>query len=546
MEKFIFKQVSSLEKVFLTGNETMKELKSASALKGERYSYQIAFYLEGIEGFELYAEKSGDLQENMSIRIVGNVPAERTVIERMYDDDYITAGPGIFPDVLYPYEPAKCKAVPYRWHSIWITIEIPEDCKAGIYRPAVTLCNEKFGVREEITLDLEIIDAVLPPQEMIYTQWFHSDCIASYYNIPVFSEKHWELIDKFIALAAYTGINMILTPLFTPPLDTAVGGERPTVQLVGVTLKNGVYHFDFSKLDRWIDICKKNSIQYFEMSHLFTQWGAEFTPKIVACVDGTEEKIFGWHKRADSPEYKAFLDAFLPELVDYLNHKGIAQHTYFHVSDEPRLKHKEQYKTAKDLIKSHLKGFKIIDALSEPDFYQEGLVEYPIPHTGEAEAFHKLGVKEFWTYYCCGQAEKLSNRFFAMPSYRTRIIGTQFYKFNVQGFLQWGYNFYYSRYSTCSINPYLVTDALGGFPAGDSFSVYPYQDGPVESLRSVVFYEALQDVRAFRLLEEKIGYDAVLELLESEGTITFTEYPRSAEFLLNLREKINQTIKCSI
>lgn len=173
-------------------------------------------------------------------------------------------------------------------------------------------------------------------------------------------------------------------------------------------------------------------------------------------------------------------------------------------------------------------------------------MEYPIPHTGEAEAFHKLGVKEFWTYYCCGQGKELSNRFFAMPSYRNRIIGTQFYKFGVQGFLQWGYNFYYSQYSTCSIDPYLVTDALGDFPAGDSFSVYPYQDGPVESLRSVVFYEALQDVRAFRLLEEKIGYDAVLELLESEGTITFTEYPRSAEFLLNLREKINQTIKCSI
>ena len=372
MEKFIFKQVSSLEKVFLTGNETMKEIKSASALRGERYSYQIAFYFEGMEGFELHAEKSGDLQKNMSIRIVGNVPAERTVIERMCDEDYITTGPGIFPDVLYPYEPAKCKAVPYRWHSIWVTIEIPEDCSAGTYHPAVTLYHEARGISEEIILELEVIDAVLPPQDLIYTQWFHSDCIASYYNIPVFSEKHWELIDQFIALAAHTGVNMMLTPLFTPPLDTAVGGERPTVQLVGVTLENGVYSFDFSKLDRWIEICKKNHIRYFEMSHLFTQWGAEFTPKIIACVNGAEEKIFGWHKRADSPEYKEFLDAFLPELVVYLNQKGIAQNTYFHVSDEPELEHKQQYKAAKDLIKSHLKGFKIIDALSDPAFYQEG------------------------------------------------------------------------------------------------------------------------------------------------------------------------------
>ena len=543
MEHLTFKQVSSLEKVFLTGNENMMEIKSASVLRGERYSYQVAFYFSNTLGFELHAKKSGDLQEYMSIRIVGNVPAERTVIEQLCDDDYFTRGPGVFPDVLYPYDPTKLKAVPFRWHSVWITIEIPEDCKAGIYHPAITLFNEEKGISEEFTLELEVIDAILPPQEMIYTQWFHSDCIANYYNVPIFSEEHWTLIDKFISLASYTGVNMLLTPLFTPPLDTAVGGERRTVQLIGVTQKNGVYSFDFSKLDRWIEICLKNNIKYFEMSHLFTQWGAEFTPKIIAVVDGNEEKIFGWHKRADSAEYKEFLDAFLPQFVAYLKNKGIADKTYFHVSDEPEPKHMENYKKAKELIKPHLEGFKIIDALSNPAFYLEGLVEYPIPNTGEAENFKKLDTKEFWVYYCCGQAEKLSNRFFSMPSYRNRIIATQFYKFGVEGFLHWGYNFYNARYSTCAINPFLVTDALGGFPAGDSFSVYPFDEGPIESLRSVVFHEALQDVSAFRLLEQKTGYDEVMKLLETEGKITFTQYPRSVEYIINLRETVNQKIK---
>ena len=30
------------------------------------------------------------------------------------------------------------------------------------------------------------------------------------------------------------GVNLLYTPLFTPPLDTQVGGERTTVQLVDV------------------------------------------------------------------------------------------------------------------------------------------------------------------------------------------------------------------------------------------------------------------------------------------------------------------------
>jgi hypothetical protein len=41
---------------------------------------------------------------------------------------------------------------------------------------------------------------------------------------------------------------MILTPLFTPPLNTAVGGEKLTVQLVDVEKSNDKYSFGFDNL----------------------------------------------------------------------------------------------------------------------------------------------------------------------------------------------------------------------------------------------------------------------------------------------------------
>lgn len=59
---------------------------------------------------------------------------------------------------------------------------------------------------------------------------------------------HWRLIDQFVGMAAQNGVNMILTPLFTPPLDTQVGGERPTVQLVDVIVMDRGYSFGFGKL----------------------------------------------------------------------------------------------------------------------------------------------------------------------------------------------------------------------------------------------------------------------------------------------------------
>jgi hypothetical protein len=124
------------------------------------------------------------------------------------------------------------------------------------------------------TFMMEVIDAALPKQTLWHTEWFHCDCLATWYGTEVFSEAHWSRIEQYIQTAVQHGINMILTPVFTPPLDTEVGGERPTVQLVDVEKSGDKYHFGFDRLTRWVRMCLANGIEYFEISHLYTQWGA--------------------------------------------------------------------------------------------------------------------------------------------------------------------------------------------------------------------------------------------------------------------------------
>ncbi len=186
-----------------------------------------------------------------------------------------------------------------------------------------------------------------------------------------------------------------------------------------------------------------------------------------------------------------------------------------------------------------------MDALSDYSFYEDGLVERPIPASNRLEPFLEHQVPDLWTYYCCSQYKKVSNRFFCFPSARNRILGMQLYKYHIAGFLQWGYNFWYSQYSIRPIDPFRVTDAGGAFPSGDAFIVYPGEHGPLESIRSEVFHEALQDIRALTLLEEKIGRDAVIRLLDDglEHPITFQEYPQDARWLLKKREQVNQLIR---
>lgn len=536
---FITKQVSSLQRVFLDGKCDLGEYNSDSALKGERFSYQIAYKSD--EKFFAEVVIDSPLSPYISIRAVGNVPSELPVYERDYK--YCErCEAGLFPDVLFPIENNRVLIKPNNYYALWITVELPEEIMADNYEINIRLSRDGEKISSN-TFNLHVVNAVLPEQKLIYTQWFHCDGIANYYKTPVFSEDFWPLVESFMKAAVHTGVNMLLTPVFTPPLDTQIGGERMTVQLVDVNLENGKYSFGFEKFIRWVKLARKCGIKYFEISHLFSQWGAKYTPKIIAEVDGVQKRIFGWETLADSNDYADFLSAFLPELINVIFSLGIDKETYFHISDEPNEEQIESYRKAKSIVAPLLDGFPIIDALSDYSFYESGIIAHPIPCTTDIESFIEKGFPHPWTYYCCGQGGKLSNRFFGMPLSATRIIGIQMFKYGIEGFLQWGFNFYNSQFSLRSIDPFAVTDADSAFPSGDSFTVYPGEKGAVESVRSEVFYEALQDMRALTLLSENIGKSETVALIEKEfGTITFTDYPRGTEYMLKLRKIISSQL----
>ena len=174
------------------------------------------------------------------------------------------------------------------------------DVKISIQQDDIIL-DEKF-------LEIEVIDCMLDFNNFIYTNWFHTDCLMSYYNIDVFSSEYWRITENFLKTANEYGMNCVLTPIFTPPLDTEIGKERPTVQLIDVYINNGKYSFSFDNLTKWIEMSKHCGIEYFELAHFFTQWGAKHAPKIMATVDGEYKRIFGWDTKASS---KFFIHSFV-------------------------------------------------------------------------------------------------------------------------------------------------------------------------------------------------------------------------------------------
>lgn len=526
------KVLSSLAKVFCNEICGEYEIDTLSCLKKERTSFVIAVK----PGKDTEATFDTDCKNLKIFRIVF-VPAEHLADDDR-DDYYVrNAMKGYYPDVLVPLDGAlSLKA--NEWTAVWCEYTAENEKKVS-----VTVKTKE--AEETVTLKTEIASASLDEQTLTCTHWFHSDCLADFYNVPVWSEEHWKYIENFMKAANEHGINFILTPLFTPPLDTEVGGERTTVQLVDVKRYNYQYTFGFDKLKRWIDLAFSCGMKYIEFSHLFTQWGAAHAPKIMAETTDGYKRIFGWETNAQGKRYVDFLRQFAKALIEFIDKEGIRDRVMFHTSDEPSTEHLVKYRRSALLMKELFGDFKIIDALSSFVFYQTGLIKTPVPCLDHIERFAGK-VPELWTYYCCGPyKEYMPNRFIAMPSLRNRVLGFVMYHYDVKGFLQWGLNFYNTQYSKEHINPFEVTDAGGKFPAGDSFVLYPAEDGTAyASLRFKVFYDAIQDYEALRLLEKKISREKVLEILNEglDTPIDNKNYPHSEKWLIEKRRQINSML----
>lgn len=547
----VIRQISSLEKVRQFDPLTMPEITALTALKGERVSYQIGIHSEKF-GFEaLEVQVHSPLEDHIQLYRVEQAVMDYPVYPSCEEEKgYLTKEPGLMPDILRPMEECGNLIITEEGKTscVWVCLDIPEDAQPGTYEIQVEVIHKIIMPKhsqEQIAvkvMQLTVLDMALPEQTLLYTQWFHADSIANEYAVEPYTPRHWELIDRYMAAARYTGINMLLVPIFTPPVDTRFQHCRTNIQLIDVRLENGQYRFGFDKVRKWLSLCRKNGIFYFEISHLFTQWGGHYAPNIFADTPNGKVHIFGWQTQADDPAYAVFLQQCIPQLVQVLKEEGADKTTYFHITDESG--DVAQYERDCRILRPLIPGFKTMDATTSVEKYKEGFVDCPVPGTNRILSFIEAGVQEPWTYVCCGHYREVGNRFLSMASRRNRIAGLQMYRHGVKGYLHWGFNYYESFCSAYHINPYLTTSGDSSYPSGDPFSVYPGKDGAVLSLRAMVFYEGLQDMRRCALLEQYIGREAVCRMLDDAAgyTLTFKEYPDSDAYILELRDQMTQML----
>lgn len=483
---------TSLNRVFPQSPVKAQESLTIQAARNSRVSFQVAFHSDMKDQAHIACTvDAGSIGQQ--VRYVGLVPFAHFNTDVNKDElDGLGYLPGMLPDPLFPL--TKVDVDPYATRSFWVTLRIPATIAPGIHTCKVKLSwNEgKINMEKTLTVQLNISKLVVQPRHNFHvTHWWRGEATALYYKTEMYDERWWQhtraqmkdLIDHGNDVAFIQNL-FELRAVFKKPCQMLIINEPSP----------GKYAFDWKNIKRFVDMCRELGYTKFEWGHLWLYWGVQNAMHVYTQKGDTYQLLWDENLAATSPVYLNFLKQYLPELHRFLKKEKMLNDSYFHLSDEPWSEHIENYKKARQILQELAPWMKVMDALSDVRYGREKLTDIPIPIISSAGDYLKENIPH-WVYYCTGPRDKWLNRFYDTPLAKIRMSGFLFYRLKAQGFLHWGYNFWYKLDTEQTIDPFTegAATAYPGIAEGDPFVVYPGPDGPYDSIRWEVFAESLQD-----------------------------------------------------
>ncbi len=518
---------NSLERVYKwTTSKATKSLQLDLA-RNDRGSFQVCMRknTEGMVISDIEVKCPNGIE--VEVRSVGHIPVPHYNTETD-KSELVGDLPAYVPDPLF--SDLDLQLTYNETNSYWVTVKTDKDTRPGVYPINISIrVNDE--IISELSTKINVYSLVIKDRANFpVTHWLYVDALCDWYDCEPFKGKFWDIVELYIEDLVEHGTNTIFSPIFTPPTD---GVKRPNQLLKIRKDSDQKYVFDWSDVQKWIDLARSAGMEYFEWSHLFSQWGVENAIRIYENYDGKYSNRLLWPPEtlANSKIYRKFLSQFLPEFKEFLQEEEILDKSFFHLSDEPHgQEHLKNYQTARDILKDLAPWMEIMDALSEKDFAEKGLTDMPIASIRSSLEFKEANIPH-WDYFCCGPRGNYLNRLMDTPLAKIKGSGWLFYRFESLGFLHWGYNYWYKSQTRELIDPYSVSDG-GAWPNwayGDTFVVYPGERGPVDSIRWEIFAESLKDYALLQTLN-----------LDNSSTIfcsfnSYQDYPKSAEWYRNNR-----------
>lgn len=349
-----------------------------------------------------------------------------------------------------------------------------------------------------------------------YTNWMSLENMAERHGLKMWSDEHFAMIEKYVALAAANWQNTIWVSGHEIFLKDSEG--HPTI-------------FATNRCERLLEIVNRCGIRYIEGPHLCSREGSWTSTNLIESATWT---------RVDKAEATAALFGRCTQLYDFIVKHELKDRWLQHIMDEPVAINKDSFYRASAAIHRFMPGIPTLDAVEIEGF--EGAMDIVVPKnknwTEARDSFDfamtNCGQK-VWVYTCCAPGGKWMNRYLDHELLRPILMFPMADSFGITGYLHWGYNHWHSDpfEQSCIFN---WSGHKGHtLPAGDTHVVYPGKDGrPWSSSRLEATREGMEDLGIFRRLREK-DPEKAKELL-AKITRAFNDYEKDVRKYREVRK----------
>lgn len=407
---------------------------------------------------------------------------------------------------------------------IWIETKTSKETNPGLYIGKIRVYySDLFGdevFHKELTIELEVLPAVLKDLhegDFYLDLWQHHTSIARTYEVRLWSDAHFELMENHLKVLKELGQKAITVIVSDAPWSgqwSAYYRTNPSdyfeYNMIGVSLdKEGNWHYDFTALNRYVELCLKyninKEIEIFGLLGVWTMPDAGYGK----VIDNSEDAVRIRYYDEETRTYKYIrkrkdLESYIRALDENIYRNGWQELAKI-VCDEPN--DIELFKTVlKELrpLVPHMK-FKVTICTLEvvlEDF--EGIDDYVVNLPlvlSEGERIKEIRKQqELAMSYYVAIDPKNPNTFIRCHLAESRFLPWLSLYMSMDGFLRWAIWLWPN-------NPFdFDSYHYQKFQAGGTHFVYPSKTGhPLYSIRFKNLKKGIRDYLIFKAYIAKTG-----------------------------------------
>lgn len=394
---------------------------------------------------------------------------------------------------------------PRRVRPVWCTVEVPRDMLPGDYTATLSLLKEGVPV-SDLSISLRVIERCLPaPHDYAFhvDVWQQPYSVSRYYQVPVWSDAHFEAMRPMMEALARAGQKSISAEIIYEPWgDQSHDKFEPMIETV--LKSDGSWEYDYTVFDRWVEFMMGCGIDREIKCFSMVPWDMSF--RYFDEATGAYKML---HAPTDSPEYADFWRPLLESFAAHLKEKGWYDITTICMDERGLDAMLDAYNLLQDVLpgmKMSLAGVYHPELVDKLHYY---CVDFGEPFPPE-EIEQRRAEGRITTLYACCSTGVPNAYTFSQPA-ESAVLPLNALQRGFDGFLRWAYN-------NWGEDP-LRDSRYRLWGAGDSFLIYP---GFRSSVRFERFVEGVQCVEKIRILKDEFaaagdtdGVAAINELLDA-------------------------------